>query len=45
MPEFTGVSHIEPTVRGDGWVVVIRDPDNIQLELFAVSPTLGRDLA
>jgi glyoxylase I family protein len=40
-----GVPHSPIHNMPYGWVVVFRDPDNIQLELFAVSPNLGLDLS
>jgi catechol 2,3-dioxygenase-like lactoylglutathione lyase family enzyme len=39
-----GVPHSAIHDMPYGWVVVLRDPDNIQLELFAVAPNLGLDL-
>jgi catechol 2,3-dioxygenase-like lactoylglutathione lyase family enzyme len=40
-----GVAHSGIHDMPYGWVVVFRDPDNIQLELFAVRPNLGLDLS
>jgi catechol 2,3-dioxygenase-like lactoylglutathione lyase family enzyme len=39
-----GVRHSGISDMPYGSVVVFRDPDNIQLELFAVAPNLGLDL-
>lgn len=46
-PEITGFGHIDLTVTNGersaqgGPLIVLRDPDNIQLELRALDPDLG----